>query len=173
MNLRASRWSMLLVVVTMALPSLAAAQPACQPGRYASGATGTCEECNAGLYQPANGQTACFSCEAGRFTDTPARTACDACGPGRYQGFAGATVRRRYLPRCDGPDELRDLRTRPLLRRDRLHRVPRVRDRKVRLHARIVLVFGLRPGLRRGQRLHCLPGVRLRGNAGVRRRGHV
>ena len=92
MNLRASRWSMLFVVVTIALPSLATAQPACQPGRFASGATGTCEECNAGLYQPANGQTACFSCEAGRFTDTPARTACDACGPGRYQGFAGATV---------------------------------------------------------------------------------
>jgi hypothetical protein len=93
MNIRVPRWSMLLAaVVAIALPSHAAAQLGCQPGRFASSQSGTCEECNVGRYQPAIDQQACFPCEAGRFADSPGRTACDACGAGRYQDATASTV---------------------------------------------------------------------------------
>src|SRR5690242_3162819 len=92
MNVRKCRPSMLLVVLSLLAPSLVAAQPACQPGRFASAQSGTCDECNPGTYQPAIGQDSCFLCEAGRFTDVPARTACDQCGPGRFQDMPGRTT---------------------------------------------------------------------------------
>ncbi len=92
MSIRVPRWSMLLAaVVAIALPSHAAAQLGCQPGRFASSQSGACEPCDIGRYQPAIDQQACFPCEAGRFADSPGRTACDACGAGRYQGIGGAT----------------------------------------------------------------------------------
>lgn len=94
MNLRVPRSSILFatVVVSIAMPTLATAQSACQPGRYASASTGACEPCDVGRYQPAIGQEACFFCEPGRFTDVPGRAACSQCGPGRFQGISGATT---------------------------------------------------------------------------------
>jgi hypothetical protein len=80
---------MFACVIVLALPTLASAQPQCQPGSFASASTGACEPCDLGRYQPARGQDACFQSDAGRFADTQGRTACDACGPGRYQGIGG------------------------------------------------------------------------------------
>ena len=84
--------SFVVAVATVLSWSVASAQQACAPGRFASTQTGACEECVVGRYQPAIGQEACFQCEPGRFTDVSGRTTCDACGPGRFQGVSGQTT---------------------------------------------------------------------------------
>lgn len=93
MNTRAFGWSVvLLVAIAIALPDFGAAQPACQPGRYASSATGSCEPCDVGRYQPALGQESCFPCEPGRFQDQLGRASCDACAAGRFQDASAAST---------------------------------------------------------------------------------